>query len=30
MIIGELINTSRKSIKPLVENYDAEDILAFV
>ena len=30
MIIGELINTSRKSIKPLVENYDAEAILAIV
>lgn len=27
MIIGELINSSRKAIKPLVENYDGETLL---
>lgn len=28
MIIGELINSSRKAVKPLVENYDKEAVLA--
>ncbi len=28
MIIGELINSSRKAIKPLVEGYDAEALIA--